>query len=243
LSTMWLRGTVRRFRWWLRDRSHVIGWRFGLWAQEIESRTDLLNFLVAVNNYRNYLEIGIRDPRRNFDRVCVRHKVSVDPAPEGPVTFRQSSDEFFARLSGNDKGKDFDLILIDGLHLAEQVERDIANSLSHLAPNGTIVVHDCNPRSVDAQRTDYDGVSVWNGTVWQAWLKLRATRSDLAMFVVDVDYGCGLISRGRQERYPVVFTSYDDLDYGMLERDRQRMLNLISPRDFRAGSQELVPRK
>jgi Methyltransferase domain len=240
---MWLRGTVRRFRRWLRDTSRLIGWRFGLWAREIESRTDLLNFLVAVNGYRNYLEIGVRNPRRNFDRVRVPYKVGVDPAPEGPVTFRQSSDEFFARLSDSDRTADFDLILIDGLHLAEQVERDIANSLHHLAPNGTIVVHDCNPRSVDAQTTDYDGVRVWNGTVWQAWLKLRATRSDLAMFVVDVDYGCGLISRGRQERYPVVFTSYGDLDYGMLERDRQRILNLISPRDFRARSQAFVPRK
>lgn len=229
-----------RFRQSLRDRSRVFEWRLGLRLRQVEHRTDFLNFLAAVNDYRSYLEIGVRDPWINFDRVRVPHKVSVDPVPQGPITFRLSSDAFFRRVSESDATESFDLIFIDGLHLAEQVDRDITNSLRLLAPHGSIVVHDCNPQSADAQSTDYDGFKVWNGTVWKAWLRFRATRADLAMAVIDIDYGCGLIRRGSQECYPMSFTSFEDLDYRLLEHDRQRILNLISPRDFLKCSRDFL---
>ena len=39
----------------------------------------------------------------------------------------------------------FDVIFIDGLHLAEQVERDIENSLDFIKEDGYF--YDCNPPS------------------------------------------------------------------------------------------------
>jgi len=45
----------------------------------------------------------------------------------------------------------FDLIFIDGLHNAAQVERAIGNSLKVLHKGGTILVHDCNPTSAEQQ--------------------------------------------------------------------------------------------
>jgi SAM-dependent methyltransferase len=235
-------GAVAGFRRALRDRSRVVEWRFGWRWRAVESRTDVLNYLATTKGYRRYLEIGVRDPRTNYDRVRVRDKISVDPAPEGPVAFRLSSDEFFAQLSLRDHLKPFDLILVDGLHFAEQVERDIENSLRFLAPGGAIVVHDCNPPTEAAQSLDYDGIKVWTGTVWKAWVKFRATRRELAMLVIDVDYGCGVITRGQQECYPMNFTSYDELEYQILLADRRRMLNLMSPKDFmdRSRQQEEV---
>jgi hypothetical protein len=224
--------TLSRFRRALRDRSRVAEWRLGLGWRDVESRTDVLNYLAAVKGYRRYLEIGVRDPRTNYDRVRVRCKTSVDPAPEGRVTFRLTSDEFFAQLSELSEPKRFDLILVDGLHFAEQVERDVENSLRHLEPGGTILVHDCNPPTEDAQSIDYDGLKVWTGTVWKAWLKFRTTRPELAMLVVNVDYGCGIITRGEQICYPLAFTSYDELKYETLEADRRRMLNLVPPKEF-----------
>jgi hypothetical protein len=194
----------------------------------------VLNLLAAVNHYRSYLEIGVRDPRANFDLVRVRHKYGVDPKPEGRVAFKMSSDAFFTQFEATNgvTAPTFDLIFIDGSHLAEQVERDVKHSLRHLAPDGAIVLHDCNPQRDDAQTLDYDGLRVWNGTVWKAWTKLRATRPDLTMFVVETDYGCGIITPGQQNCYPLSFSSYEELHYETLEADRQRLLNLITPQEF-----------
>jgi hypothetical protein len=190
-------------------------------------RWDLLNHLIDTRGYRRYLEIGVRDPSRNFDRIRAAEKTSVDPSPLGPVTYELPSDEFFARLGAEQPGKQYDLVFIDGLHLADQVERDVENSLRHLAPGGTLVLHDCNPESRDAQTEDYDGIKRWNGTVWKAWAKLRATRADLAMAVVDIDDGCGVITRGSQQCWQLPSLDYAALDYSYLRRNRRGLLNLV----------------
>jgi hypothetical protein len=200
-------------------------------GSRITTRTELLNHLIEARGYRDYLEIGVRDPRSNFDKIRapgIKH--GVDPEPQRPVSHRMTSDGFFAQTEQR-----YDLVLIDGLHLAEQVERDIAGSLAHLNPNGAVVLHDCNPLTADAQTEDYDGKKHWNGTVWKAWVKLRATRSDLAMSVIDIDEGCGVIQRGSQQPIALASTDYAALDYELLARERARLLNLVSVDDFLAG--------
>jgi len=197
----------------------------------VETRTDLLNHLVATKGYRRYLEIGVRDPRDNFNRVRAELKHSVDPDPIRPVTHRMGSDDFFAG-PGRD-GAPYDLVFIDGLHIADQVERDVVNSLAHLAPGGTIVLHDVNPLTESAQVETYVYGEHWNGTVWKAWVKLRATRPDLAMAVVDIDEGCGVIRPGSQALYPLPGDPAA-LDYAFLDRHRREALNLIPLEAFLA---------
>jgi hypothetical protein len=141
-----------------------------------------------------------------------------------------TSDEFFAQRKPSDPG--YDLVFIDGLHLAAQVELDIEHSLAGLNPGGTIVLHDCNPLTADAQTEDYDGKKHWNGTVWKAWVHFRSTRPDLAMRVVDIDEGCGVIQRGTQ----VPYAGPAELTYAHLEAHRREALNLISLADFRESS-------
>lgn len=193
------------------------------------SRTDLLNHLIAARGYRDYLEIGVRNRRQNFDKVAARGvKHGVDPDPQREISHRMTSDAFFARTD-----QLYDLVFIDGLHIADQVERDVLNSLAHLRSRGAIVLHDVNPLTPDAQTDDYDGKKHWNGTVWKAWVKLRATRADLAMCVVDIDEGCGVIERGSQVVLSnVPTTDYARMAYEDLAADRKRLLNLVSAEDF-----------
>jgi hypothetical protein len=198
----------------------------------ISTRTHLLNRIIATHRYRNYLEIGVRDPRQNFDRIRapgIKH--GVDPVPLAPITHPMTSDAFFAQSAGW-----YDLVFIDGMHLAEQVEKDVVNALAHLNDNGTIVLHDCNPLTADAQTEDYDGHKHWNGTVWKAWVKLRAQRDDLAMVVVDIDEGCGVIRRGHQQRIALARSEYAAIEYEWLARDRAHILNLVSVEDFLSGT-------
>lgn len=216
-------------------------WGFARRGPRLKTRTDLLNHLIAVRGYRRYLEIGVRDPRQNFDKVNAAEKHGVDPNPKRAVTFRMTSDQFFAGADAASKPTSYDLILIDGLHLAAQVERDVLGSLRHLDANGTLVLHDCNPLTEDAQTEHYDGRKHWNGTVWKAWVKLRATRADLSMCVVDIDEGCGVIRRGSQALYSIPSPSYEELDYDFLASHRRDALNLVSVKQFLSGESTVSP--
>jgi hypothetical protein len=171
------------------------------------NRTDVLNALVRAYGLTAYLEIGVRNPRDNYELVRCHDKTGVDPAVSAPGVERMASDAFFAGLGRRGRGRprrDFagaprrtwGLIFIDGLHQEDQAARDISNALRHLAPGGAVVVHDCNPQSEDAAAPQKPpGGGPWNGTVYRAWLQFRASDR---MYVyhavcVDCDHGCGVI--------------------------------------------------
>ena len=100
-------------------------------------RFDIINKLIKENNFKNYLEIGVCDPRECFDKIECENKDSVDPGvefEENPVKYKMTSDEFFAQLK--DDHPKYDVIFIDGLHLSWQVKKDIENSVKHLSDNG-----------------------------------------------------------------------------------------------------------
>ena len=200
--------------------------------EQITNRTHLLNYLIWRYGYRRYLEIGVRHPRDNFRKIRAEHKWGVDPNPRRRISHAMSSDEFFEEMSREKERVAFDLIFIDGLHLAEQVEKDIDNALRFLKPRGAIVLHDVNPLSEEAQSLDYDGKKTWNGTVWKAWVRFRVYRPDLSMWVIDMDHGCGVICRGRQTCLDIDVDDYDSLSYAKLESQRERWLNLVDVQSF-----------
>lgn len=187
------------------------------------NRTDIINYLIQKNKYKSYLEIGIRNPKDNFDLIKIGHKDGVDPA--GNCNYPMTSDEFFEKISNSLK---YDIIFIDGLHLEYQVDKDISNSLKHLNTKGTIVLHDCNPPDYKYQIETYDKNSAWTGTVWKSYAKLRISSPNLKMYVVDTDWGVGIIQRGSQE----LFKTKTILNYEFLEKNREELLNLISPKKF-----------
>jgi len=189
-------------------------------------RWDIINHLIDKNNYKSYLEIGVQDYSSNCEKIKVEHKVAIDPAPRNRCDFIGTSDEYFAQLSPEVK---FDIVFIDGLHLTEQVNKDIENSLKHLTQNGTIVLHDCNPESERMQvREDHGGP--WTGDVWKSIFKHRF-RKDLNVSVVDTDYGCGVIQKGTQI-IPDIEYSDVNLNWDTLAFNKKEMLNLISVEEF-----------
>jgi predicted transposase YbfD/YdcC len=186
-------------------------------------RTDIINHLIKKNNYKRYLEIGVRNPDENLNKITVEHKDGVDPA--GNCNYPIPSDDFFNQLDIDLK---YDIIFIDGLHLDYQVEQDITNSLKHLNEGGTIVMHDCSPIKEEHQVEEYVVGKTWNGTTWKAYVKFRMTDENLSMCVVDTDHGVGIITKGKQTLYP----NSDVLDFKLLDENRKDILNLITTEKF-----------
>jgi SAM-dependent methyltransferase len=173
------------------------------------NRTEIINGLIRRRRYRRYLEIGVADPRQNFDRVDCPRKVAVDPAPgPRPVDHRATSDDFFRSCPDT-----FDLIFIDGFHEEEQVARDIRNARDHLRTGGAVVIHDCLPPDEWHQRphSEYRLGEDWNGTVWKGVLRHFAD-CPWACYIVDADWGCGVIDTAGT-RDPKPFAVPERLEY------------------------------
>jgi len=198
-------------------------------------RWDLINYLIDQHSLINYLEIGVNDG------LCIRkikaiHKDGVDPFPGSEVggmevpeiNYPIGSDDFFQFIKGHDIK--YDIIFIDGLHHADQVDKDIENSLNHLVPNGFIILHDCNPPEYVNQVVPRIS-GTWNGDVWKSVAKLRCTRPDLKVSVVDTDWGVGVVQFGEQEIYSK--SSLDKcLTYEFFDSNREDLLNIISVDEF-----------
>jgi tetratricopeptide (TPR) repeat protein len=185
------------------------------------NRTTLINHIARKIRAKSYLEIGVWNGA-NFQQISCRNKIGVDPDPESPATLKITSDEFFEQNK-----ETFDIIFIDGLHHADQVEKDVINSLKVLNEGGFIICHDMNPQKKEHQVVPFNG-GVWNGDCWRAFVKLRQERSDLVMFTIDTDYGCSVIKKGQQELLKID----EDVTYENFDKNRKKWLNLISVTEF-----------
>ena len=175
-------------------QSHVENWEMEYFA----TRGTIISILQDRYSYKSYLEIGtnqnilFRQARAHFPTA-----VGVDPNMGG--THRMTSDDFFKTNE-----QYFDIIFVDGLHEANQVYRDIRNSLKWLLPGGTILIHDCNPRgnlSMTAMFPRPEGATIWNGDTWKTAVTMRLVK-DLEIVIVDIDHGVGVIRR-RQNNHPL----------------------------------------
>ena len=153
------------------------------------SRFDIIKKIIKKKKFESYLEIGCQSDV-NFSKIIIKNKIGVDPQSGG--THRMTSDDFFKQNKST-----FDLIFIDGLHVYEQVLKDIENSLKVLNDNGVILIHDCLPAKIWHQ-TIPQTHSSWNGDVWKSIVKSR-TRIDIDTYTIEADQGLGLILKRKNK--------------------------------------------
>ena len=137
-----------------------------------------------------------------------------------------SSDDFFKKNKVS-----YDIMFIDGLHLEHQVDMDIKNCLNFISDGGFIIMHDCNPPTEFHQRENYEvegKFPSWNGTVWKSFAKLRINNPGLDLCCVDCDWGVGIIRKKQQSN----FKYSGKLDFQFLDKNRAKLLNLISVNNF-----------
>ena len=206
-------------------------------------RSEIINFLLSLSSEKTcYLEIGVRNPEDNFNYIEADIKYGVDPGiefRENPVDFKMTSDEFFQKLSTNEilfNDIKFDVIFIDGLHLAPQVDKDIQNAFKYIKNKGFIVLHDCNPPSEWHARECYRYYNTpaggyWNGSTWKAFLKWRCNPL-LYSCCIDSDWGVGILSKDYQigkNLEPV----NPFFEFGLFDANRNDYLNLVDFESFK----------
>ena len=141
-------------------------------------------------------------------------------------THKMTSDEFFKINKEN-----FDLIFIDGLHITDQVNRDIENSLRCLNPRGLILLHDCLPKKIWSQIVPCI-YSKWNGDVWKSLVKLR-TKVDINTYTIIADHGIGVIFREKNKNILNLSSStLNNLKFKDYYKNHNEYMNLLSVEKF-----------
>jgi hypothetical protein len=219
------------------------------------SRLSVIKALIKHKHLKNYLEIGVFnghvffrvpsfskvavDPEFRFDGWRKLGKDLVNPSNLFNKYFEVTSDDFFAseapRLYGSKK---IQLALVDGMHQYDYALRDVENTLKFATGDVAIILHDCNPATKQAASTFEEWESnnfsyQWNGDVWKAIVHLRSLRKDLTSFVLDADFGLGIVVRKTNER-PLRFSADQirDLTYDELNKNRKEWLGLQPPSYF-----------
>jgi len=206
------------------------------------ARTDIINFLLSrATGETNYLELGVGNPCNNYSYILATNKYSVDPGCDykmNQADYKMTSDMFFDLLKADkllSRKIRFDVILIDGLHLAEQVDRDIINSLGFIKDDGFIVLHDCNPPTEWHAREEYSCYMTpaglhWNGTTWKTFLKWRFD-PQVYSCCIDSDFGVGILSKGTMIGQSINKTN-QFFEFANLSQNRKEYLNLMSFDEF-----------
>ena len=183
-----------------------------------QTRFDIINKLINSKKFKSYLEIGCQSDV-NFSKIQIENKVGVDPQSGG--TLRMTSDEFFSQNKDT-----FDLIFIDGLHIHEQVLKDIDNSLNVLNENGVILLHDCLPAKIWHQ-TIPQTHSSWNGDVWKSIVQSR-TREDIDTYTIKADQGLGLIlKRKNRDKLVHPINNFKNLKFKDYYNHHEKFMRLI----------------
>ena len=194
-------------------------------------RWDLINFFTKKFNYKKYLEIGVAGGNC-FHRINVESKISVDSAMGqyngSNPTYKMTSDKFFETIATLEEK--YDIIFIDALHHAEQVDKDIVNSLNYLNDTGTIILHDCNPSVKEHQIVPREKSGTWNGDVWKSVVNFRSLNNGNGC-VIPEDTGLGII---REDIYcPFEIELPKELTWDWLVENRTAALGLSSFEDVK----------
>ena len=182
-------------------------------------RFDIINKIISKRNYTSYLEIGCFK-NETFNKINIKKKIGVDPVSGGNL--RMTSDHFF-----KENKEKFDLIFIDGLHVYEQVIKDIFNSINILKENGIILVHDCLPRKLWYQ-TPTRMSDTWNGDVWKAIVECR-TLEYIDTYTCLADEGIGVIKVQKNNNLlKLKLSNFKNLKYKEYYLNRESLMNIIS---------------
>jgi hypothetical protein len=228
-----------------------------------ESYLDLLRRFHAVLQPQSYLEIGSKSGQSLSLAECP--SIAIDPAFELDPSFmgrkricslhQMTSDRFFEQFDPRALlGRSVDFAFLDGMHLAEYLLRDFANTERVCRRNSVIALHDCVPvEAAVARREPADLAAMnasahpdwWAGDVWKTVVLLRRFRPDLRIYSFDAQ-PTGLVavtnldpaSTVIADNYDVMLAAVREMDLGAFGvRNFVDSLGLMSTRVLRTHAE------
>lgn len=185
-------------------------------------RFHVINKLISDCGFKRYLEIGV-NRGHCYREINCDFKLAVDPNYAYENSIVCTSDWFFKNYTG-DK---FDIIFIDGLHLAEQTILDIENASLWTQESGMVVCHDALPQEeIEQSRTPRQN-QPWTGDVWKA-LHQIAVRGSHTLTTIDCDYGVCVLQKNKSNPFPY---ASQELTWDYFLKNKS-FLNIIHPEAF-----------
>jgi len=201
----------------------------------IQCRGTFIKNVIEKMGYKSYLEIGLSDnPKAPYRMIEIENKTSIDMNPNTKPDFCISSDQFFVSLNDGktcfDSNYKWDVIFIDGNHLAFQVYEDLCNSIEHLDDDGVIFLHDSLPWSYDMTIEWHVGNRM--ATCQDAWKVIEyclKNREDLDICTLEENGGgLGVVKKRKTPRQDMLDKNYNRFyQYCVYETDTNNKMNCI----------------
>jgi hypothetical protein len=186
---------------------------------QFNERHEIINSLTSTN--QKYLEIGV-EYGYTYKNTHFSNKIGVDPDPkcEMPGLQKYTSDDYFKQCSNNTT---YDVVFIDGMHHAENVLKDLNNSISSLNKNGCIFIDDIIPLNYNEQlkiprKHHYEnGVlkygEEWTGDVWKViyHLLLNFRKNINIGYYYNINYR-GVLHLTIKEKFVILETDIDEIN-------------------------------
>ena len=178
-----------------------------MFGKKPETKYDLINWFAKEYNFSSYLEICTLITGNYFDKVdsnffkikdCINYYVEEYDSvfsKHGNAILKDHDfkilpfDDYLKKII--DKNQKYDVIFVDAFHTVEHTIRDLEAALSLLNSNGIIIAHDCYPDSEALIGTLKKGA--WCGQTYEGYIRFLLKNSHFENFVINIDYGCGII--------------------------------------------------
>lgn len=188
-------------------------------------RTKIMTEVVNHFNFKSYLEIGVRHKDSVFNKIPCEFKFCVDKDPAAQPDYCGTSDAFFEQKFE----RKWDVVFIDAWHIADQVYRDLMNSLSHLNEGGVIFLHDTLP-------TKYE-FTYETGNCQTAWkvipYVLKYHPELRACTLPDSSEGLGVVVKAKEKRTNLLEESFNPFyDYCRMDENRIKSQNIIQYKEL-----------
>ena len=193
-------------------------------------KQDIVNYLISKYNLKSYLEISTPTTSGVYQDIICNDKTILFYSINQPMV-RTDIDIIPLDDYKNIKfDKKFDIIFVDPYHTFEQTNHDLEFAYGLLSENGFIVVHDCYTTLKELYNIEYQDEG-WCGETYKSFINFNINHPEYQLFVIDCDFGCGIISKNKKRR-KLYDKKLDDITLNNFLTNPDEFITLLNENEF-----------